>query len=730
MVAYRMPSSLLKKIPSFFVICVLVLGLAGNLLVPIPLSNELPESNKIPIPAPLGMEATILYPHLGHAAILLNGSQLEVMIRGPSNISSWAFTLFREYQSYSLSYTLASFNSTTGIWSVNVTIPAAAMWDLYDLQVTVSDGLTQLELEEWNAIQVRYSFPENFTIMHVTDTHFFSVFGGPDAKLLAAQNQAAMMKADLIILTGDITDTGQLGAFINIRKVLRQSRVPYLIMPGNHDRDVTGFTFTTYKSFFHTDYYTANLGPDIFLIAANSFQETGNHYRLNTTQLSWIERDLAASDAKTKILAFHAPIYYVDTPYYFLPESEVLELFRIADEYNLTIQISGHLHNDRVDIINGTYFVQTAPTGGSTWSGFTEPGHHRNAFRVIQFENYTIKSLSWKYWNWSQPWDVVQVQRDPADFRSQDKGSYFSIINNLSVPLYNQQIDFLLEPLSGPTIYHVSGATVVKTINASTSWFMRLNVDILVNGVAIIRVFPSTTQAPLITSITFPSPGLVGSVIQIVAEVINPLSAIHMVQLNLSTDSKPYTLIRMSPISTTLYRFARFYGVRSTLDFRILASDYSGLSTISLPYHIVVTNQPSPPILANPGELSETGNITLGWTASIDDDGTIDHYVIQTSNASDFGIILREDNATSTTTTLFGLTDGVYHFRVHAVDNDNAVSIYSNIQNITVEIAQITLPPPPDNWLLLITIAGVVGVVIIILVVIVYFIRFRKAKSE
>lgn len=725
-----MRSSLLKKIPPLLVIGVLIFASFGNLLFPIPLSTETPESDKIPLPAPMGLDATITYPHLGHAAILLNGSQSEVTIRGPSNITGWAFTLFREYQSYSLSYTSPVFNSTTGIWSVNVTIPTTAIWDLYDLQVTVSDGLTQLELEEWNAIQVRYSFPENFTIVQVTDTHFFSVYGGPDTKLLAIQNQAAMMKADLMILTGDITDTGQLGAFVNLRKVLRQSRVPYLIMPGNHDRDTTGYTYNTYKSFFHSDYSTTTIGPDIFIIAANSFQETGSHYALNTTQLGWIERDLAASNAKTKILTFHAPIYYVDSPYYFLPESEVLELFRIANDYNLTLQLSGHLHNDRVDIINSTYWVITAPTGGSTWGSPTDPGHHRNAFRVIQFEDYSIASLSWKYWNWSQPWDVVQVQRDPADFRIQDKGAYFSIINNLSVPLYDQQIDFLLEPLSGPAVYIVSGASVVKTINSTSSWFIRLNVDILVNSVAIIRVFSSTTQAPTITSIDYPSPGLVGSVVQIVAEVVNPLSAIHMVQLNLSTNSEPYTLTRMSPISTTLYRFSRYYGERTILDFQILAFDYSGLSTVSVLCHFVVTSQPSPPILADPGELSETGNISLSWTASVDDDGTIDHYAIQTSNSSNFGIILREDNATSTTTTLFGLTDGVYHFRVQSVDNDNAVSVYSNIQNITVEIAQITIPPPPFNWLFLITIAGVVGVVIIISVVVIYFVRFRKSKSE
>ncbi|MFX1565720.1 MAG: metallophosphoesterase [Promethearchaeota archaeon] len=684
--------------------------------------------------APMGISAQLIYPNIGRAAIVLNGSLVEVQLRGPNNISSWDFTLFREYQSYSITHGTPSFNSTTGIWSVNISIPGNAAWDLYNLNVTISDGLSQLNIQEWNAVQVRHSFSENFTIVHVTDTHFFPQSGDYSTKLRGAQYQAALAGADLMILTGDCTDDGEEGSFQYLRNVMRESRVPYLVGPGNHDRDSTGPTFRLYKSFFGTDYYTATIGPDIFIIMANTYQQTASNYRFNFTQLGWIERDLAASSAKTKIVAGHAPMIQPDSDDYFMQYDEAVELQRIARENNMTVYLSGHRHNDRVDLINGTHFILTTTLGGSVWTLPTDPGHHRNGFRRLVFEKNNLTSWSWTNWNWSQPWDEVKVNRQRTSFLSQVSGGYMQIINNLTTPLIDQQVDFLLEPLSGPDIYQIDGGTSISTSNGSTSWFLRASVDVPVDGVATLRVFPSNAQSPTIESVTYPDPGFTETVSQIFSEVTNPISGVERVELNLSIDSNPFSLVRMSQVGTDLFRYYQFFVTRTTLVFSVLATDFSGQITTSSQYSFLVTSQPSPPILANPGEVSLTGNVTLGWTSSVDDDGTIDYYTVQVSDDSDFTNILNEEDATGTTTTIYGLTNNTYFFRVQSVDNDLAASDWSNTQNVTVSIPPTTTPPPPPppppiNWTLVLMAGGVVGVVVIIGGV-VYFIRFRRAKPE
>ncbi len=695
------------------------------------IDDNLPQN----LSAPMGLSAKLVYPNIGHAAIILNGSQVEVQIRGPSNISSWDFTIYREYQSYSLTYDTPSYNGTTNIWSINVSIPNNAGWELYDLQVSVSDGLTQLNLEEWNAIQVRHSYPENFTIIHATDTHFFASAGAFVNRLRATQYQAALADADLIILSGDLSDDGSIGSFNNLRNIMRGSRVPYLIGPGNHDRDDSGPTFQTYKSVFGTDYYTVNMGSDILLIMANTYQKTGERYRFNFTQLGWIERDLAASSAKTKILTGHAPMLYPDVDAYFMQYDEAIELQRIAREQNLSVYLSGHLHNDRVDLINDTYFILTTSNGGSVWTNPSDPGHHRNGLRRLVFTNNNLTSWSWTNWNFSQPWDEVKVDRQLTNFYDQDMGGYMSIINNLTTPLTNQIVDFLVEPLSGPNVYRVDGATVVSTVNGSSSWFIRSIVDVPVDGVATVRVYPSNAQAPSIISISYPEPGLTWTISQIIAEVTNPVSGVERAEVNLSIDSAPFSHVRMGRLGNDLFRYYQFFSTRTALDFTVIATDYSGKTVQSSSHSFIVTDQPTPPILANPGESSITGNVSLGWTSSIDDDGTIDHYLVQVSDTSDFTNIAYTENVTGTTTTIYDLTNNTYHFRVQSVDNDNAASIWSNTQNITVAIPTppITPPPPPPlppiNWTLIGMIAGGVGIVVIIGVVI-YFVRFRSPKIE
>jgi hypothetical protein len=109
----------------------------------------------------------------------------------------------------------------------------------------------------------------------------------------------------------------------------------------------------------------------------------------------------------------------------------------------------------------------------------------------------------------------------------------------------------------------------------------------------------------------------------------------------------------------------------------------------------VQVNPPSAPVLTDPGDTSTTGNFTVSWSASTDIDGTISHYQLQISTSAGFTTIQQEWNITTTSYAVSGLTDGTYYFRVRAFDNDDASSVWSNSESITVEISTPTTPPPP-----------------------------------
>lgn len=581
-------------------LCCLLVSMQAGLLAPpySPNASSEPTPPGPSTPSPLAFSLKIVWPRIGKPAIVLNGSQLRIRVAGPGGISTWDFNLYREYRNYTLSHDVPAYNSSTGEWAVNITIPNNAARDLYDLRVTGSNGTSIVAAEEWNAVQVWPTYPTSFKVFHITDTHLESARTLSSDKLLYSLYQAALSNADFVIITGDLTDDGFLATFNYLRGILRQSRVPVFVCPGNHDRDAGSTEYNTYVSVFGADYYAAYVTPDIFIVLANThFTE-----RLNGTQLGWIRRDMAASTAQVKILAFHHPLYYVeDPPTYFLNVGEAKELLNITQTYHVDVVLNGHLHNDRVDYINGTRWIQTTSNGGSVWELPTDPGHHRNGFRILEFEDYELVAWNWTLsQRWSQPWDEVALSRGPSYFHTIDMGMCLGITNHLNYSLPSQIVDVLLKPLVGPTFYRVTGATVLETVNATTAWFARLLVDLVANTSTTIRVVTNNPQAPVIESVEYAATTFVNTVGYIYANVTNPASGVLSVVMNYSLNTPGFSTTSMDFVGANRYRYYRFFDVAGTFRFQIIAWDYSGLKTttgfydVTLTYPTTTTTTPPP----------------------------------------------------------------------------------------------------------------------------------------
>jgi len=155
-----------------------------------------------------------------------------------------------------------------------------AIKGLFDLVVRATDSTRTIELTQYNAVQIRHTYPENFTIFHITDSHIKLSSSPRDDRLLSSLYQASMAKADFVVLSGDMVETGYRESFEKVVGFLKQSRVPVFIGLGTHDIDSDGTGFSIYSSVFGPDYYTANIGPDMLLIMGNSHRG-----ELNATQI-------------------------------------------------------------------------------------------------------------------------------------------------------------------------------------------------------------------------------------------------------------------------------------------------------------------------------------------------------------------------------------------------------------------------------------------------------------
>jgi UDP-2,3-diacylglucosamine pyrophosphatase LpxH len=58
------------------------------------------------------------------------------------------------------------------------------------------------------------------------------------------------------------------------------------------------------------------------------------------------------------MLCIHHPLYdFNEPPSYYLEQDEATALIDICEENNVDMVLTGHLHNDRVDRVNGTLWI-------------------------------------------------------------------------------------------------------------------------------------------------------------------------------------------------------------------------------------------------------------------------------------------------------------------------------------------------------------------------------------
>lgn len=166
-----------------------------------------------------------------------------------------------------------------------------------------------------------------------------------------------------------------------------------------------------------------------------------------------------------------------------------------------------------------------------------------------------------------------------------------------------------------------------------------------------------------------------------------------------------------------------FQNLGNDLRFRadFLGPKYISPQLYEITIDYLYNDQPSTPLLNDPGVLIEVSSVDITWNASTDDVG-IDHYELQVDSESSFVTPMSTYNITGLTQTVTGLTNGTYYFRVRAVDDYNLTSDWSATVDLQVEIPAINIP-----WWGYVIIGG--GLVAIILIIVITTLIRRKKKG-
>ena len=175
-------------------------------------------------------------------------------------------------------------------------------------------------------------------VLQISDTHLRAqphtpTHRDPDAALLATIDAIRDVPADLVLLTGDLSDDGSLPALERLRDIVGQLSAPVMAVAGNHD-DPNNVRVV----FGEAD--TVELGQ-WRVIGVESVIPGEDH---GAVDVAGLIRRLDHVDARPTLLAIHHPPRSPSTnPMFQLIGADEM-LLALRDRPNVRAVVSGHLH--------------------------------------------------------------------------------------------------------------------------------------------------------------------------------------------------------------------------------------------------------------------------------------------------------------------------------------------------------------------------------------------------
>jgi 3',5'-cyclic-AMP phosphodiesterase len=204
-------------------------------------------------------------------------------------------------------------------------------------------------------------------IIHLTDQHIGMPGVAPygqdvRSNFLRALQDVLNYRPDLLVLGGDLClENGNREIYYWIKDNLRLTRLPYYIVPGNHDdNELLQEVFGLVGTYTNELYFSIEKeGHELIFLDSHSA-------KLSDSQWLWLEQKLIVPAPFHIIFMHHPPvesgIYHMDTKYPFLEQDRFINLVKTASAP--VFIFSGHYHcektvlreNIAVFITPSTYF--------------------------------------------------------------------------------------------------------------------------------------------------------------------------------------------------------------------------------------------------------------------------------------------------------------------------------------------------------------------------------------
>lgn len=217
-------------------------------------------------------------------------------------------------------------------------------------------------------------------ICHISDTHICSGREFRREAFLETVEQINSEKFDLVIHSGDVTNSGRLEEYAEAKGLLEMIEPPLVVIPGNHDARNGGVSLFKEEIGPTSGIYETEGSVTVFV---NSSISDSNDGRVGMVKFEMLRRAFAENEEKPlKIVVLHhhvIPIPMAGRERNVLSNAgDLLDLFL---RYDVDLVLSGHRHYPNAHKARNTLFINA----GTLSSAKTRYGD-ANSYGVIEIE--------------------------------------------------------------------------------------------------------------------------------------------------------------------------------------------------------------------------------------------------------------------------------------------------------------------------------------------------------
>lgn len=155
-------------------------------------------------------------------------------------------------------------------------------------------------------------------------------------------------RPDVILMTGDLADRGEVAEYQRLRHIVDESGFAVMMIPGNHDRRggmVHAFPDSALAGASRMDFVRADL--PLALIGLDTVREGADEGYFDADQAVWLDRELARSGKPVLIFMHHPPMatgFRLMDTIRLEPASAVRLAAVVARHGNIRRIACGHVH--------------------------------------------------------------------------------------------------------------------------------------------------------------------------------------------------------------------------------------------------------------------------------------------------------------------------------------------------------------------------------------------------